>query len=74
MIGQLDLETGLQDLANLVGEQAAIAGQLDAIAARPAHEKLRRLAQHGAIPRLNRPPLHRHQVPALSCRHRPAHW
>lgn len=71
MIGQLDLEPGLQDLANQVGQQATLPGQLHAVNTGPSRKL------HGPFPHPHRVTWRRgslcqHQrgaVPALSRAH-----
>ena len=71
MIGELDLQPGLQHLPDQAGQQPALPGQLHPLSAGPFDELLRPLPQRRPVRRRRARPLHGHQRRAipLSCRH-----
>src|SRR5690349_14493363 len=75
MVGHLDLEAGLQDLADEVGQQPALTGELHAVRTRPVHQRLSELAQQRRVRlrldnrRRRRPPGRQQLEKLTSCRH-----
>src|SRR3546814_2793936 len=49
MLTQLDLQPGLQDLTDEIGQQAALAGEFDTLITGPGHELFSPLAHHRRI-------------------------